>query len=381
MYCGLTVPCASADFGRQRDGVQTRRVWRRGGDGVCAGGKTRRMRNGDGATRDADRGSAQHQVKDAASEAWRLEAPPNVWLTEPLTPCTVMHHGVRQILVNRQTAFQNMQVVDIGPYGRALVLDQRMQLAANDEFMYHEPLVHLPCVMHGAPKRVLVLGGADGGAAREALKWRGVEQVTLVDIDGEVVEACRTHLSGIHQGAFDDPRFRLHVGDALAFLESSREYYDVILGDLTDPVEQGPSFNLFARESFSLVRQRLTPGRGVFAIQSGSTSLVEEPHLFARMNKTLASVFRHVVPFQSFVPTFGTPLGFCACTDQPQFDVEIDLSCSRVNEVVASHLDPSTLKAFDGLFAQGVLGIPKCVREAIERETVVYSMDDSHDSE
>ena len=176
------------------------------------------------------------------------------WIGEAFTPDDVWQHRVTKVFVRCQTSFQELCIVDSGAYGKALVLDGRWQTCTGDEFLYHEPLVHTPFVMHGHPRRVLIAGGADGGAVREALKWNSVEEILLVDIDGEAVEACRKWLPEIHQGSLDDPRVRIAIGDAFDVIESTREW-DVIIADLTDPIESGPAYKLFTREFFANCRR------------------------------------------------------------------------------------------------------------------------------
>mmetsp|Transcript_6560 Transcript_6560/g.17597 ORF Transcript_6560/g.17597 Transcript_6560/m.17597 type:complete len:336 (+) Transcript_6560:88-1095(+) len=316
---------------------------------------------------------ASLEIRDVAAYRARVETAPSMWISEPLTPCTVMQHGVRNVLVARRTAFQSLVIAEIGPYGTALILDNRMQTTSGDEYLYHEPLVHVPCVLHGAPERVLILGGADGGAAREALKWDSVANVTVVDIDAEVVEACRAYLTDINQGCFDDERVQLHIGDALDFLASEGCCFDVIIGDLTDPVESGPSFRLFSKEFFELVKRRLEPTRGRFVVQAGSISLVEEPHLFARIHRTLRAVFPSVEPFATFVPTYGTPLGMCVASEA-RAPRPGTLSAESVDTLLAQRT-PRGMRAFDGRFFHGLFGLPRNVRDAVAAETVVYSVD------
>mmetsp|Transcript_7437 Transcript_7437/g.13428 ORF Transcript_7437/g.13428 Transcript_7437/m.13428 type:complete len:325 (-) Transcript_7437:2105-3079(-) len=309
-------------------------------------------------------------VKDWSHIRSHTESIPSIWIDEYLTPHTKISHGVIEILISKKTMYQDMAIVDIGSYGRALILDGRMQTASKDEFLYHEPLIHMPCIYHGHPKSVLVLGGADGGAAREFLRWNCVESVTMVDIDGEVVDACREHLSSIHQGCFSDSRMNVTIGDALEFLKNGSSSFDVISGDLTDPLETGPSYELFTKEFFELVKSNLTANTGIFVIQSGSISLIEEPHLFARINSTLKSVFTYVKPFASFIPTYGTPLGFCLASDNPALSQEF--SAKFVDELL-SEKTRGEFRALDGILFHGLLGIPRCVRLAIDQETVVYS--------
>ena len=125
----------------------------------------------------------------------------DVWISEYITPWDIYQHGVNRILASKRTNFQEMQIVETGAYGKALVLDGKWQSCTGDEFLYHEPLVHPAMIAHGNPKRVLILGGGEGATAREVLRWKCVERAVMVDIDGEVVAACREHLPEMHQGA------------------------------------------------------------------------------------------------------------------------------------------------------------------------------------
>ena len=132
----------------------------------------------------------------------------DLWITEYITPCDVYHHGISRVLDCRRTRFQQMQIVESETYGKALVLDGKWQSCTGDEFLYHEPLVHVACVHHGAPRTVLVLGGGEGATVREVLKWNTVEKVAMVDIDGEVVEACKEHLPRNAPGSVRRPANR-----------------------------------------------------------------------------------------------------------------------------------------------------------------------------
>ncbi|PXF40887.1 Polyamine aminopropyltransferase [Gracilariopsis chorda] len=231
---------------------------------------------------------------------------------------------------------------DIGAYGRALFLDGKIQTKEDDEPFYHEPLVHLPCLVHANPENVLILGDADGGAAREALRWHSVKSVVVVDTDGEAVEACRKYLPSIARRALDDPRFNLIIGGALSYIGRNQTPCDVIICDLTDPMEEGPSLRLFTRELFLSLRRSLTP-TGVISIMSGPTSLRESNVLFPRMCATLSSVFASVRPSQIFVPTYRSPLGIVIATDKVQrlpgpseLDLKIEKSIKREMNVLDS---------------------------------------------
>ena len=184
-----------------------------------------------------------------------------LWLTEYNTPHDAYCHGIVEVLYQKKTKFQEMLVVRSGAYGKALILDGCWQSSTGDEFMYHEVLVHPACVLNGAPEKVLIMGGGEGAALREVLKWKSVRQATMVDLDGEVVEACRQYLPEMHQGAFDDPRTEIFIEDADRFLDRTDRRWDVIISDLTDPLEDGPSHKLFTQEFFKKCRRAMAPWR------------------------------------------------------------------------------------------------------------------------
>src|SRR4051794_33786989 len=172
-----------------------------------------------------------------------------------------------QVVLRQQTQFQLLEIVDTLSHGRALYLDNKIQSAELDEFIYHEALVHPALILAGTPRRVFVAGGGEGATLREVLRYPSVERVVMVDIDAEAVQACRTHLRAWHQGAYDDPRVELVHADARQALAESAEQFDAIVVDITDPLTDGPSYRLFTREFYSLVAERLAP-HGALAVQA-----------------------------------------------------------------------------------------------------------------
>ena len=107
----------------------------------------------------------------------------NFWMYEYISPWDRYAHGVTRLLDHRKTAFQEMVIIETGAYGKGLVLDGKWQSCTGDEFLYHEPLVHPAMLQHGAPRRVLILGGGEGATAREVLRWKSVQRVVMIDID------------------------------------------------------------------------------------------------------------------------------------------------------------------------------------------------------
>ncbi len=290
------------------------------------------------------------------------------WAVETLTPSDLYYHEIRQVIVHKKTIYQEMLILDCGFYGKALVLDGYWQSTTGDEFLYHEPLVHPACLQHGDPKRVLILGGGEGAAVREVLKWHGVEQVTMVDIDGEVVEACREHLSEMHQGAFTDPRTQVIIADARDCLDAEPHQWDIIISDLADPVEDGPAYYLFTQEYFEKCRRALTPG-GYLVVQAGACDPASLT-LHAQLFHTLQSVFPNVTTYSSYVPTYGSLWGFILASANT---INTRPEPATIDQILAEKTS-GHFRMFDGITLLGLLQPPKHIRDAIAQETKVYTL-------
>lgn len=293
------------------------------------------------------------------------------WLFEPMTGEDVYAHAITRVLVDQQTHYQHLRIVESATYGIALVLDGQWQSSTGDEFIYHEAMVHAAACAHGSPRSVLIVGGAEGATAREALKWPTVERVVTCDIDQQVIDACRRHMPEMAGGAFEDPRHELVVGDAFEFIDHAadgNDRFDLIVSDLSDPIEDGPSWRLFTRETFAQCKRVLTD-RGVFIIQAGGIAPAEVG-LHARVSITLTSVFTNVSSLQVPVPIFGTPLGMLIASDSP-----ID----RLPDVDATDkiLEPIAGRRFvDGRTLLGLYQVPLYVRKALADEGRVFTLDD-----
>ena len=165
------------------------------------------------------------------------------WVSETLHDGYQQRFEVSKVLFSEKTEFQDMVIFENPKFGRVLVLDGVIQTTEKDEFIYHEMMVHTPLLANGAAKRVLIIGGGDGGCLREALRHPGVEKVTMVEIDPTVVDLSREYLPMHSDGAFDDPRTDLVIADGLKYVAESAEKFDVIIVDSTDPI--GPGEVLF----------------------------------------------------------------------------------------------------------------------------------------
>lgn len=131
-------------------------------------------------------------------------------------------------------------------------MDNVLNVSTKDEFVYHEMIVHVPMMTHPNPKRVLIIGGGDGGSAREVLKHKQLEKVVMIDIDEVVVNECRKHLPSLSDGAFDDPRLELIIGDGIDYVKKAADgSFDVIIVDSTDPIPDSCGEALFTTEFYN----------------------------------------------------------------------------------------------------------------------------------
>lgn len=292
------------------------------------------------------------------------------WIYEHITPWDFYAHGVTRVLAYRRTRFQEMYIVETGAYGKALVLDGKWQSCTGDEFLYHEPLVHPAMLLHGSPRSVLILGGGEGATAREVLRWKTVERAAMVDIDGEVVEACREHLAEMHQNAFDDPRLEVVIDDALNVLDTTTQTWDVIISDLSDPIEHGPSFKLFTKEYFEKAKGVLAPD-GVFVLQAGPVSPAELT-LHSRLVRTMRTVFDHVQSYATYVPTYAAPWGFALGTARP---IDTRPDPGQIDRHLQEKITGG-LRMLDGTTLLGMLQLPVHIRRAIAEETRIYTLEE-----
>jgi spermidine synthase len=295
------------------------------------------------------------------------EVKADLWVTEYITPWDMYVHGVTKILAYKKTAFQDMYIVETGVYGKGLVLDGKWQSCTGEEFIYHEPLVHPAMIAHGAPKNVLILGGGEGATAREVLRWKTVEKVMMVDIDGEVVDACKEHLPEMHENAFADPRLEVVIADALEILDTTSEQWDIIISDLSDPIEEGPSFALFTKEYYEKLAKVLAPG-GFVVVQSGPIAPAGLT-LHARLANTLKAVFPHTHSYITYTATYGSPWSYVLASQEA---IATRPDPVTVDQILATQTTGG-LKMFDGITMLGIFQTPAHLRKAIAENTEVYT--------
>ena len=191
------------------------------------------------------------------------------WYEEQVTEELLLRMVFKKMMFDSESPFQRVQIIETVPFGKTLVLDDHTQSSAMDEHIYHECLVHPAMMAHGAPKTVFIGGGGEGATAREVLKWKSVEKVVMVDLDEVACKMCQEHLPEWNTGVYSDPRFEIHYEDAYAFLQNySGPKFDVVIMDISDPIECGPGIGLYFKEFYADVLLPQMSDDGVFVAQS-----------------------------------------------------------------------------------------------------------------
>lgn len=236
----------------------------------------------------------------------------SIWFTEELHPYYRKSLRVRRILADERSEFQHIQVVETEFFGNALILDGIIQLTERDNMGYHEMIVHVPMLAVGAPRRVLIVGGGDGGSLRQVLRYPSVEQVVVCELDRRVVELSRQYFPNFGD-PWSDPRATLLVRDAFAYLEENPGQFDVIISDTTDPI--GMAERLFSDEFYRLMVRALASG-GAAATQC------EQPYFDTALIKSIYQAARaltsHPAYYYAQIPTYpGGGIGFMYVSDTP----------------------------------------------------------------
>ncbi|MFD1804073.1 polyamine aminopropyltransferase [Mixta tenebrionis] len=220
---------------------------------------------------------------------------------------------VDKVLYREKTEHQDLIIFENAAFGRVMALDGVVQTTERDEFIYHEMLTHVPLLAHGNAKKVLIIGGGDGGMLREVSRHAGLQQITMVEIDAGVVEFCRQYLPNHSAGAYDDPRFRLVIDDGVNFVSQSDEKFDVIISDCTDP--QGPGESLFTSEFYAGCKRCLNEN-GIFVAQNGVSFLQQDEAIGS--HRKLGHYFNDVSFYQAAIPTYyGGIMTFAWASDNP----------------------------------------------------------------
>ena len=309
---------------------------------------------------DFDMTSMRQQAKENAP-AWKNPDfyTRNVWFTDKDEDQALSLRFTGEVFHDVQSPFQRVRILESYKYGKMLALDDMVMTTINDEFHYHEMISHPAMFTHPNPKNVLVIGGGDGGTVREILRHDGVEKVTMVEIDGEVIEACKKHLPEI-AASFDNPKLELKIDDGIAFVKNApAESFDIIIVDGSDPV--GPAEGLFSVEFYKNCHKALKQ-EGILVAQGESPKF--NAHAFSELNKTLQDIFgKENAPISLFyVPTYPTGMWSFQYgvknTNSPK-SVELD---AQVDQFV----DAKGLRYYNAEVHKGSFATPNFVKSLVK---------------
>lgn len=222
-----------------------------------------------------------------------------LWLTEEEKENLSINYRVKNVLYAENSQFQHVMVLDSYDFGTMLVLDGAVQTTSMDGFIYNEMIAHVPCTIHPNPKRVLIIGGGDGGAAQEAAKYDSVERIDLVEIDEAVVKVCQQFMPEVSGGTKTDPRIHFHYADGVEFVKHRQNEYDVIIVDSSDPV--GPAIQLFESSFYQNLYNALRED-GLMVCQSQSPIFHQD--IMSKSYTRIGSIFPYHSMYTAVVPTY-----------------------------------------------------------------------------
>ncbi|MCX8182304.1 MAG: polyamine aminopropyltransferase [Candidatus Methanomethyliaceae archaeon] len=285
------------------------------------------------------------------------------WFIEYQTPNSAHMHGIKSVIYSGKSKMQSIDIVESCEYGKMLILDGKVQSTMRDEYLYHEALVHPAMIAHPRPEEVLIIGGGEGGTLREVLRHTAVRETVMVDIDIEVVESSKRYLPELSRGAFDDGRVELVVGDGRRFVEGCRSRFDVVVVDVTDPLEGGPAQLLYTKEFYEGIKRILNED-GIVVTQA--TSVYYSAYCFATIYRTVESVFGRAGGYQAWIPAYDSMWGFVYGTKGPDPRV---LSGDEVDERLVKR-GIGDLKFYEGAIHRALFTLPRELRTVMKNAPV-----------
>lgn len=222
------------------------------------------------------------------------------WYTETLHQGFKTSFQVRRVLFDSQTEHQRLVVAESVAFGKLVMLDGVTQLTTADEHVYHEMLSHVPILTHGGVRDVLIVGGGDGGMIEEVFKHQSIAHVTMAELDAGVIDLAKAHLPELSNGAFDDPRLEIVLGDGRDFVAGAPDRaFDLVIVDSTDPI--GPGESLFTGAFYAACYRILRPG-GVIVTQNG-VPFFQADELASTM-RSFGRLFTDATCYLAAVPTY-----------------------------------------------------------------------------
>ena len=286
----------------------------------------------------------------------------NVWFTDKDEDQALSLRYTGDILHDQQSPYQRVRILESYKYGKILTLDNMVMTTQKDEYHYHEMISHIAMFTHHNPKNILVIGGGDGGTIREILRHENIDKVTMVEIDGEVIEACKKYLPEI-ACSLNHPKLDLIVGDGISFVKNSLpKTYDIIIVDGSDPV--GPAEGLFGNEFYQNCFNALKDD-GILVSQGESPKFNEK--VFVELNKTLKNIFgeKNTKISLFYVPTYPTGMWsfqYGIKNLNHHYQLEKITNKNSIDEFVAKQ----NLRYYNESIHQASFALPNFVKKLIE---------------
>ncbi len=222
-----------------------------------------------------------------------------LWLVENDRDNMKLYYKVKEILSTRQSPFQQVNIIESFDFGRCLVLDGVIQTTEMDGYIYNEMISHIPVITHPDPQKILVIGGGDCGVANELIKYDGIKEIDMVEIDQVVVEECIDKLTKVSGNVSNDNRVNLIFADGIKFVKDKKDVYDVAIIDSSDPV--GPAEGLISEEFYTDLKNILKED-GVLVCQSQSPVFNKE--MVKSIRSSLKSIFPIVRTYKAVIPSY-----------------------------------------------------------------------------
>lgn len=265
--------------------------------------------------------------------------------------------GVNRLLFSEQTPYQLVEVYETDTWGNLLTIDGMVMLSEKDEFVYHEMLVHVGMFAHPQPRRILIIGGGDGGTAREVMRHPSVEQVDMVEIDEAVVRASKQYLPDV--GDWNNPKLNVLFEDGIEFVQSIDEPYDVIIVDGSDPV--GPAGGLFERTFIQACYNGLAE-RGVLTAQTESPWIKAYHQSMKNVFSSLDGIYPVSKMYLAYIPLYPAGMWSFACACKG-LDPLSDDTLNRVRDGLKNFGDK--LGYYNASVHEGCFALPNFVRDII----------------
>ena len=281
----------------------------------------------------------------------------DLWFSENYTENAKFGLRIKEQLYSEKSPFQQIDIFDTYEFGRLFTLDGVIMTTEKDEFVYHDMISHVPMAVNPEIKRVLVIGGGDGGTVRELTKYESIDKIDMVEIDELVVIAARKYLN-FTSNKLDDPRVTLYFQDGIKFVKDIKEKYDLIIVDSTDPI--GPGEGLFSKEFYDDAYDGLSYD-GILINQSESAMYDNTKKELQRAYSKIKEKFEIATVYQYHNATYAGGhwlFGFASKKYHPLEDFD------------AKRWDDLKLKTryYNTELHSGAFAIPNYIKEALGKE-------------